>query len=290
PAATPGTRTDTASAESTVYAIRYHPIGDARSVRGASFDVEAQHEAVPVVVGKEDSTSMSSSKSEGAGAAPPPQQQPQGTWRIWSAFEALNPFARSRQRPPPEVSAMTVRRLPPSSRRHEPAEGGGRWDWNVLGKIEDFASKKVGQVREIRGGGGGEKLPVMRIPAPPTRRAVREEVEGPEGEPEAQSMWPLPAPSPLPPDPASLNPDADLRPPTAPPSPIQRVREAHEVAVARNVSIGGGTIRSAATTMGDRSATTGDISSTTRSGSGGTGGTGGLPVLRIPAPPLRGRE
>lgn len=155
PTATPGPRTDTASAESTVYAIRYHPIGDARSVRGASFDVEAQHEAVPVVAGKEDSTSMSSSKSEGATGAPPPQQhQPQGTWRIWAAFEAVNPFARSRQRPPPEVSAMTVRRLPPSSRRHEPAEGGGRWDWNVLGKIEDFASKKVGQVREMGGGWG----------------------------------------------------------------------------------------------------------------------------------------
>ncbi|KFZ06187.1 hypothetical protein V501_07638, partial [Pseudogymnoascus sp. VKM F-4519 (FW-2642)] len=252
PAATPGPRTDTASAESTVYAIRYHPIGDARSVRGASFDVEAQHEAVPVVTGNEDSTSVSTSKSEGATSAPRPQQQqpPQGTWRIWSAIEALNPFARSRQRPPPEVSAMTVRRLPPPSRRRpEPTEeGGGKWDWDVLGKLEDFASKRAERVREIRGGGGGpEKLPVMRIPAPATRRVVPESVAVPDGESEAAaSTWPLPSPAPLPPDPNPTSPviDPDVQPPSPAPSPVQRVREAHEQAVARNVIMGGGSVTS----------------------------------------------
>ncbi|ELR09850.1 pH-response regulator protein palH/rim21 [Pseudogymnoascus destructans] len=185
PAATPAPHTDTASAESTVYAIRYHPIGDARSVRGGSFDVEAQHEAVPVVAWNEDSTSVSTSKSEGATSAPRPQHQqpPAPTSRIWSAIEVLNPFARSRQRPPPEVSAMTVRRLPRPSRRPEPTEEGGRWDWDVLGKLEDFASKRAERVREIRGGGGGpEKLPVMRIPAPATRRVVPESVSVPDGE------------------------------------------------------------------------------------------------------------
>jgi hypothetical protein len=288
PAATPGPRTDTASAESTVYAIRYHPIGEARSVHRASFDVEAQHEAVPVVAGREDSTSVSTSKSEGPTGTRPPQQQqqpPQGTWRIWSAIESLNPFARSRQRPPPEVSAMTVRRLPPPSRRPEPTEGSGKWDWDVLGKLEDFASKRAERVREIRGGGGGpEKLPVMRIPAPPTRRVGREEVEAPEGEEGGAATWPLPMPAPLPPDtnPISSNIEADGPPPSPAPSPVQRVREAHEQAVARNVTIGGGSA-----TSGERSATTVDRSSITRSGSSGTGG---LPVLRIPAPPLRGSE
>ncbi|KFY07652.1 hypothetical protein V492_06937, partial [Pseudogymnoascus sp. VKM F-4246] len=290
PAATPGPRTDTASAESTVYAIRYHPIGDARSVHRGSFDVEAQHEPVPVT-GNEDSTSASeSSKAEGAVGAPQPkQQQSQGTWRIWAAIEALNPFAQSRQRPPPEVSAMTVRRLPAPSRRPERAEEGGRWDWNILGKLEDFASKRAERVREMRGSGGGEKLPVMRIPAPPTRRAPRESVDVPDGEPDTASRWPLPAPAPLPPDPnpnpAAPNADADASPPTAPPSPVQRVQEAREQAGARNVTIGEGPARSA--TTGGRSATTVDRSSTTRSGSSGTGG---LPVLRIPAPPLRGRD
>lgn len=297
PAATSGPRTDTASAESTVYAIRYHPIGDARSQRGASFDVEAQHEAVPVVSGNEDSTSMSTSaKSEGAGQPAPAPLQAQGGWRIWAAFEAVNPFARSRQRPPPEVSAMTVRRLPsPSSRRRPEAAGGaGGWNWDVLGKLEDFASKNVERVREMRvGGGAGEKLPVMRIPAPATRKSVMSEaagaVEEPEDETRDVAMWPLPTPAPLPPDrnPASSNVDPDDSPPTAPPSPVQRVREAHEQALARNASIGGGTTRSAGTTAGDRSTTTGDRSSTTHSGSVGTGG---LPVLRIPAPPLRGSE
>lgn len=283
PAATPGPRTDTASAESTVYAIRYHPIGDARSVRGPSFDIEAQHEAVPVA-GNEDSTSLSaSSKSEGAARPAQPSQQQQGTSRIWAAFEAINPFARSRQRPPPEVSALTVRRLPPSSRRPAPStEGGGKWDWDVLGKLEDFASKRAVQVREMRGGGSGEKLPVMRIPAPPTRRPIGESVEVPDGEPDAPSSWPVPTPAPLPPDPNPASPivDPDVIPPTAAaPSPVQRVREAREQEGARNVSIGEGQVRSA---------TAGDRSSTTRSGSSGT--TGGLPVLRIPAPPLRGSE
>ncbi|OBT70975.1 hypothetical protein VF21_10041 [Pseudogymnoascus sp. 05NY08] len=285
PAATPGPRTDTASAESTVYAIRYHPIGDARSVHRASFDVEAQHEAVPVVTGREDSTSVSTSKSEGASSAPRPQQQhpPQAAWRIWSAIEALNPFARSRQCPPPEVSAMTVRRLPPPSRRPEPTEG-EKWNWDVLGKLEDFASKRAERVRETRGGGGGpEKLPVMRIPAPATRRVLPESVAVPDGESEAvASTWPLPTPAPLPPDPNPTSPvvEADGPPPSPAPSPVQRVREAHEQALARNVTIGGGSA-----TSGERSATTVDRSSTTRSGSSGTGG---LPVLRIPAPPLRG--
>ncbi|KFY27460.1 hypothetical protein V493_03471, partial [Pseudogymnoascus sp. VKM F-4281 (FW-2241)] len=280
PAATPGPRTDTASAESTIYAIRYHPIGDARSVRGASFDVEAQHEAAPVT-GNEDSTSVASSKAEGAAGPPPTSQQPQGTSRIWAAFEALNPFARSRQRPPPEVSALTVRRLPPSTRRPEPAEEGGRWNWDVLGKLEDFASKNAEKMKDMRGSGNGEKLPVMRIPAPATRRPIAEPVDEPDDEPDTPSTWPLPAPTPLPPDPnpPPTNTDTDTPPPpTAAPSPIQRVREAQEGPVARHVTNGEG----AATTTG-----TGGRSSPSRSGSSGTGG---LPVLRIPAPPLRGSE
>lgn len=293
PAATPGPRTDTASAESTVYAIRYHPIGDARSVRGASFDVEAQHEAVPVGgAGNEDSTSVSTSAKDESAVRPqqPPQQGQGGGSRIWAAFEALNPFARSRQKPPPEVSAMTVRRVAPPSaeRRAEPAGGGG-WDWDVLGKLEGFASRKAEQVRELRGGGGGgEKLPVMRIPAPATSRRVARAADAADGAeepdaaaPETPSVWPLPSPAPLPPDPTSPRRDTNSPPPSAAPSPVQRVREA----VARNVSISDGTIRSAATT--------GDRSSTTRSGGSGgapTTGTAGLPVLRIPAPPLRGSE
>ncbi|KFX98231.1 hypothetical protein V490_02381 [Pseudogymnoascus sp. VKM F-3557] len=192
---------------------------------------------------------------------------------------------------------MTVRRVAPPSadRRAEPAGGGG-WDWDVLGKLEGFASRKAEQVRELRGGGGGgEKLPVMRIPAPVTSRRVARAADAADAAeepdttaPETPGVWPLPSPAPLPPDPTSPRRDTNYPPPSAAPSPVQRVREA----VARNVSISDGTIRSAATTAGGRSATTGDRSSTTRSGGNGAPATStaGLPVLRIPAPPLRGSE
>lgn len=209
--ATPVSRTDTASAESTIYAVRYHPIGEGEeaqpqrtSSRASSlasrrsrqnFDVEAQLES-------SDISSLESRKPSTATSTTPssthPQPQPAAPTaisRLWNSLPTLNPFTRirQRQRPPPEV-ANFVRRMSFHNRdaanrvanrdanrdasrdanrdanrdieRGESEKEG----WDIMGKIEDFASGKVEQVRgRLRRGGEDvlPTLPVTRIPAPP---------------------------------------------------------------------------------------------------------------------------
>lgn len=173
PVATPVSRTDSASAESTVYAVRYHPISESTSrpaVRSNSLEITRTQ----TVDG--DSDEFEKDKSiehlnveEDATIAARHQQTP------WQAFKTANPFHRKNHQPPPEVSAYRVKPT-------EIVNGHGaipRWD--VRSRIEEFAATQAEKLREkTRPPTTATPLPVTVIPAPVRRRnlaAMLEEIE-----------------------------------------------------------------------------------------------------------------
>lgn len=181
PAATPVSRTDTASAESTVYAIRYHPIsevtppirGDERPSgpsRTSSLDIVAarsEHEDSDEQLEK----SMSVQEAEDrSGPEPGP-----GRSNAWQTLTKANPFRRRAQDPPPEVSAHTAKPAEPVN-----AHGSSN-RWDIAGRLEDFVVTKVENFKEKNRPTVSETdLPKTIIPAPPRRRnltAVLEELE-----------------------------------------------------------------------------------------------------------------
>lgn len=189
-AATPVSRADTASAESTVYAVRYHPISEATppmrnetrtpvlsrsnsldDITVAENNHEDNHEE-----GYEDSSSQSEKPAvieihsdeaaPGAGAPKP---------NAWQALAKNNPFRRRVQDPPPEVSAQ-IAKTPESSNPHQISN-----KWDVKARFEDFAAAQAEKLREKKGSSSNAApLPKTVIPAPPRRRnlaATLEELE-----------------------------------------------------------------------------------------------------------------
>lgn len=176
PAATPVSRTDTASAQSTVYAVRYHPLsegtppvrdgtstipptGSVEDVR-ATADLNHRQDSSedtekPVIVETEEDRAESRRKPT-----------------TWDVISKANPFRKRNQGPPLEVSAHAVR-LPDSSGVH-----GSLHRWDVRAKIEDFAVTQAERFRDkTRGSDRAPDLPVTIIPAP-TRRLYYEAALG----------------------------------------------------------------------------------------------------------------
>ncbi|RDW94698.1 PalH-domain-containing protein [Coleophoma crateriformis] len=193
PIATPISRTDTASAESTVYAIRYHPMGDATPSildtrrpplsRGYSLEMTASRETddtldyagKPVVV--EDFADASKpvfveeSHDEETNLASRHNA-------AWQALANVNPFRKRNQGPPPEVSAHAVK-------VQEPAVGYSAANkWDVRARFEEFAAvqaEKISQ-RKRQDTTTVGPLPVTVIPAPVRRRNLLADVEEMENE------------------------------------------------------------------------------------------------------------
>lgn len=177
PTATPVSRADSGSAESTVYAIRYHPIGESRlpihetappqqASRRESFDIEAQPElqSSDTVASEKDLGSYYNTANHASLGGKQPRQ--------WGTLQKLNPFRRPVQEPPPEVSRHT-KRVQKVSRNDALCN---RWD--VLGRLEDFAAIQAERIRDrARPSHDCAPLPVTRIPAPPRRRTLREIIE-----------------------------------------------------------------------------------------------------------------
>jgi hypothetical protein len=172
PAATPVSRTDTASAESTVYAIRYHPINEStppihenevpRGIsRTNSLDI------IPAPIANNNSSDISEKpvvieQMEGCHKAEPDHHR----LNSWQTLAKINPFRSGPQDPPPEVSAHTVK-IP-----GEPPTGHNSTNkWDVRARLEDFAAAKAEKLREkTRPSVSTGQLPVTIIPAPPRRR------------------------------------------------------------------------------------------------------------------------
>lgn len=161
-AATPVSRADTASAESTVYAIRYHPISE-------STPPIPEH----VRPGISRSTSMafvSTSNESGsdnvknlAGSTPSPVSAGH-EWRenAINLLSRVNFFKRKGQTPPPEITAQKN-----TSQESQNKHVNRRWD--IRSKLDDLAEQvgKFANREQPDHSTGG--LPRTVIPAPPRR-------------------------------------------------------------------------------------------------------------------------
>lgn len=167
--ATPISRTDTTSAESTLYAVRYHPIeGPSPPIpeeTQAQEPKDLSETSDPPSTGKPQDESKEEESSSNLVRAPLPQIPPHGEIFKWIA--ANNPFKRRRASPPPEVAiAQAVDRGPPRPSQKKEVDRNERW--NVKSKLENFAvsqrekmkSRSEGRITET-------SLPVTVIPAQP---------------------------------------------------------------------------------------------------------------------------
>ena len=165
PVATPVSRTDTTSAASTVYAVRYHPISESTSPgpeqpfmgnispRAGNLLQSAPH----------NNTQETESSKERADAASAPAPSPSKPVPVESRLEryrwqnVTNPFKRRRTSPPPQVSQAAAD-LPASQTQPQPASSAQR--------SSAFSRFRVG--RHLKP--ADAPLPVMVIPVPPKGR------------------------------------------------------------------------------------------------------------------------
>jgi len=167
PAATPISRTDTASAESTVYAIRYHPVSEATppvlgtaGPEGVSRSNSTATSSGSVLQERINKTAVIEQMTDDRSASNPDQIS-----KAWQTLAKINPFHRRLQDPPPEVSAHTVKPSPP------PSSHGVSNIWDIRARLEDFAATQAEKFREkTRPNVDVEPLPLTIIPAPSRRR------------------------------------------------------------------------------------------------------------------------
>ncbi|TVY46461.1 pH-response regulator protein [Lachnellula occidentalis] len=171
PASTPISRTDTASAESTVYAVRYHPISEATppvrsGVSRSSSSADASNAIgtygdVNDQVGRDIAMEPMEAASEES-----TEDREKASW------QARNLFRRKPQIPPPEVSAHALKVQDPASIH------GSSHRWDIRAKLEEFAATQAEKLREkTRPVVDAAALPVTVIPAPVRRRDLQATLE-----------------------------------------------------------------------------------------------------------------
>lgn len=188
PAITPVSRTDTPSAASTVYAVRYQPPSEATT---RTPDILPQHSVVDLPIqgspvqtfhGNDDPMSPSqaptSAPNRHATATPARQtdieanttSQDRSGWRTLTYANPL--FRRSTEEPPTEVTQSTQIQQPEPQRVREETS---RWDFRA--RLEDFGARHAEKLRDrIRPAPNMESLPTTVIPAPPRRGAALQQV------------------------------------------------------------------------------------------------------------------
>ncbi|KAF5681050.1 hypothetical protein FHETE_81 [Fusarium heterosporum] len=191
PAVTPISRTDTASAASTVYAVRYQAPSETTSrtpdplPQPSVVDLSQQSGTPPSQQTSDESNSSNrapTSVQNGHVVSPNSQQsvdleantiapQTQGGWR---GLALANPiFRRSSE----ETSRQTTQRPDngQAAERETTANGSSRWD--LKARLEDFAANQAERLRDhMRSTPNTESLPVTVIPAPPRRGAALQQV------------------------------------------------------------------------------------------------------------------
>lgn len=229
PAATPVSRTDTASADSTIYVMRYHPVSD--SGVGSATGTAAQTQGVTLSRSSSASTTSSSShgraprtagshissQSESASAFAPASPIPRGgssntasdnhtgnSAGRWRSLTQALPFRRgpSSRSGDSEFSGASFDRtgsIATSANTRLDHEESGRWD--IRARLEEFAVTQAEKLRErIRPTVDTTGLPVMVIPAPQRQGAilarVLEEEESVQAAQPRQHLEPPPAAQP----------------------------------------------------------------------------------------------
>ena len=182
-AATPVSRTDTASAESTVYAIRYHPISEpspppVSMLHNSRSPQLSRHNSLDIVIaesvhgGDEDSQSEEKGEknlieqNEDASEEPEPQNSSK-----WQNLAKANPFRRRAQDPPAEVS-LQIPKAPEPVNIHDSMK-----KWDVKARLEDFAVTQAEKIREKNQQHEAPNMPITVIPAPPRRRNLQATLE-----------------------------------------------------------------------------------------------------------------
>ena len=195
PVATPVSRTDTPSAASTVYAVRYHPASDATTrtpdplTHSSTVELSRQN-SIPRSYHTNEEATSSSYPAPGSAAqavAIPARRRSadldvnssvsQAGWRTLTPATAQQDSAA----PGNEESAAEVG-TQYQPRRHQPAyspararNSGSRWA--VRARLEEFAVNHATRIREkIRPTTDTDNLPVTVIPAPPRRGAALQQV------------------------------------------------------------------------------------------------------------------
>ncbi|KAI1167925.1 PalH/RIM21-domain-containing protein [Nemania serpens] len=174
PAVTPVSRTDTASADSTIYQVRYQPLTETTSrttddryrppSRG---DTVASSHTDAVVENDESPTNMATVQPSAAATTLTGRVYP-GPNKRWGPLTPWNPLRRKSRDPPAEVLPHTIPKSDMPRREHETFS---RWD--IRGRIEDFAATQAERVlQRIRPTPDTDSLPVTVIPAPPRRGAA----------------------------------------------------------------------------------------------------------------------
>lgn len=174
PAVTPISRTDTASAASTVYAVRYHPpLTDTTS--------QPTPPPIPNNLALSRSTSSSSSRSsedsnrhqagtpaQPSDPSPAAQEESAPSANRWRAL--TQNLALKRNRRGDEEHALPSGA--PDDKENPPISQDAR-KWDIRGRFEDFAATQAERLREkFRPTPDTDSLPVMVIPAPPRRGAA----------------------------------------------------------------------------------------------------------------------
>ncbi|WQF75605.1 hypothetical protein CDEST_00619 [Colletotrichum destructivum] len=188
PAVTPVSRTDTASAASTVYAVRYQMPSEAtsRTPEVAPQDAHPPQRNPAAAISRSDSA-FSRSKSvasddEPAMAAPIPRPATHKAVEMdteaqedmaakgrngWRSLIANPLFRRTARDPPAEVMAHAESK----SEARGGHDDAGRWD--LRARLEDFAATQAEKIREkMRPTPETDSLPVTVIPAPPRQGAA----------------------------------------------------------------------------------------------------------------------
>lgn len=173
PAVTPISRTDTASAASTIYAVRYHPLTETTS-RTTPPPQAPDHRPISRR-GSSSSSHNSDVRIASPGSEPPEQpvvtslapQDPTPSGNRWRALALGLPFRRFRR---PDEERITPAETAPRAEPRAWEEGSG---WDIRGRLEEFAMTQAEKLREkIRPTPDTDSLPVTVIPAPPRRGAV----------------------------------------------------------------------------------------------------------------------
>ena len=182
PAVTPVSRTDTASADSTVYAVRYQPItestsgmADDRPERPLSRVESATPPMGDVIPERSEGADATTSAAANATSPARPPSPTSGAalarerdHTAWNRLAQLNPFRTASHGPPAEIVRHTTPKQPVPRRGYE---NRGRWDFR--GRFEDFAATHAERIMErIRSTPDTESLEVTVIPAPPRAGAM----------------------------------------------------------------------------------------------------------------------
>ncbi|KAI3337309.1 PalH-domain-containing protein [Xylariaceae sp. AK1471] len=173
PAITPVSRTDTASADSTIYRVRYQPLTETTSRTtddryrppSRSDTIASSHEDAVVEKSEWPTKTTEIQPSSRVNAPGGPSNE---SGNRWTSLMLMNPFHQKSRDPPAEVLPHTMTESNTSRREHETFS---RWD--IRSRIEDFAATQAERVlQRIRPTPDTESLPVTVIPAPPRRGAA----------------------------------------------------------------------------------------------------------------------